>query len=84
MSTGQGRFQAVLQVVEPGLKAAALPLLSVLSGALGEVFHVRLVHVQGWVGMPFSEKWRKVTVKKQVGTESLPHTSAMFKSSLNT
>lgn len=36
MSTGQGRFQAVLQVVEPGLKAAASPLVSLLSlGCLG-------------------------------------------------
>lgn len=31
MATGHGRFQAVLQVIKPGIKAAASPMGSVLS-----------------------------------------------------
>lgn len=77
MSTRQGRFQAVLQVTEPGVKAAAslLCLLVPLSGALGEFFHVRWVHVQCGLECLFLWNRRRVLVKEEVKREPLlmPH-----------
>lgn len=72
MSTSQGRLQAVLQVTEPEVKAAAssLCLLVPLSGALGEFFHARWLHIQGGLGCLFL--WnRRVLVKEEVRREPL-------------